>query len=106
MKLKGSVERILRMIEYCGWDSTQTLAACKSRLIPSRSYKQIAHELLHMDVKISDEPEGLLRRIEYVIKTADMNVNKKSLVQLQATTFMNKINVHVPFICDVTKVFP
>ena len=49
-----------------------------------------------MDVKISDEPEGLMRRIEDVIKTADMNVNKQSLVQLQATTFMNKINVHVP----------
>ena len=78
MKLKGSAERILRRIEYCGWDSTQTLAACKSRLIPSRSYKQIAHELLHMDVKISDEPEGLMRRIEDVVKTADMNVNKKS----------------------------
>ena len=96
VKLKGPAERILRRIEYCGWDSSQTLAACKSRLIPSRSYKQIAHELLHMEVKISDEPEGLMRRIEDVIKTADMNVNKQSLVQLQATTFMNKINVHVP----------
>ena len=37
-----------------------------------------------------------MRRIEDVIKTADLNVNKQSLVQLQATTFMNKINVHVP----------
>ena len=73
MNLKGPAERILRRIEYCGWDSTQTLAACKSRLIPSRSLKQIAHELLLMDVEIIDEPEGLMRRIKDVIKTADVN---------------------------------
>ena len=54
-------------------------------------YKQIAHELLNIDVKISQEPEGLMPRIGHVIKTADISVNKQSLVQLQAKTFMNKI---------------
>ena len=75
--------------------------ACKRRLLPGRSQNQRLLDLAKIEVKLDDDPEKIMARIEAITDKACSNVSESEKQYMQAEAFRRCLTVHIPLMTYV-----
>ena len=69
-KLRGPCDRIVKKCKVRQWNWKELMDACKRRLLPGRSRNQVLLDLAKVEVKLDDDPEKIMARIEAITDKA------------------------------------
>ena len=75
--------------------------ACKRRLLPGRSQNQILLDLAKIEVKLDDDPEKIMARIEAITDKACINVSESEKQYIQAEAFRRCLIGNIPLMTYV-----
>ena len=64
--LLAPFDRIVKKCKVRQWNWKELMDACKRRLLPGRSRNQVLLELAKVEVKLDDDPEKIMARIEAI----------------------------------------
>ena len=102
-KLRGPCDRIVKKCRVRRWNWKELMDACKRRLIPGRSQNQILLDLAKIEVKLDDDPEKIMARIEAITDKACSDVSESEKQYMQAEAFRRCLTVHIPLMSYVNK---
>ena len=100
-KLRGPCDRIVKKCKVRQWNWKELMDACKRRLLPGRSRNQVLLELAKVEVKLDDDPEKIMARIEAITDKACSAVSESEKQYMQAEAFRRCLTVHIPLMTYV-----